>query len=59
METLTETEAYRQYHEYRDELEPLNNFPALSFSGLLSESGGITYNAGFTDFCEQNNIEIV
>ena len=59
MDKVTETEAYQQYHEYLDELEPLPNFPALSFSGLLEDSGGVTYNAGFNDFCANNNIEIV
>lgn len=59
MENLTETEACRQYHEYLDELEPLNNFPGLTFSSLLEDSDGIAYHVGFNDFCENNNIEIV
>ena len=59
METVTLTDAYKQYHEYLDELEPLDNFPALSFSGLLEVAGGITYNAGFNDFCANNNIDLV
>ena len=59
METLTETEARQQYHEYLDELEPLRNFPGVTFSSLLEDAGGVTYNAGYNDFCDNNSIEIV
>ena len=57
MYQATESEARKQYNEFLDELEPLHCFPALLFSDLLEHYGGITYNAGFHDFCE--NIEII
>ena len=58
MEIVTETEAYTQYDEYLDELEPLNNF-GLLFSGLLRDGAPLSYNAGFNDFCSNNSLDVV
>ena len=55
---MTEEQAYEQYNDLLDELQPLDGIACNSFSQLLQAGDSIAYECGFTDFCDAEDIEI-
>lgn len=55
---MTENEAYQEYNDFLDEMQPLTGFACNPFSILLQEGDPIAYNCGFNDYCDSQEIEI-
>lgn len=55
---MTEQEAYSQYNDMLDEMQPLNGFACNPFSQLLEAGDPIAYNCGFSDYCDSQGWEI-
>ena len=55
---MDETEAYEQYNNMLDELQPLEGIACNPFSILLKEGDPIAYDCGFADFCDAEGIEL-